>query len=45
MEVNPEDLTDSLGDRHTYWLLAIEAARVAKQIACGLLLTDGTDYG
>ena len=45
LEVNLWDLSDSTGDRQEYWLLAIQAARVAGQIAAGILPTDGTDYG
>lgn len=32
MEVNLEDLSDSSGERHEYWLLAITAARRAAQL-------------
>ncbi len=45
LEVNLGDLSDSMGDGQEYWLLAIQAAWVAGQIAAGILPTDGTDYG
>ena len=45
LEVNLGDLRDSTGERQEYWLLAIQAARVAGGIAMDRLPTDGTDYG
>ena len=42
--VNLGDLRDSTGESQEYWLLAIQAARVAGGIAMDRLLTDGTDY-
>ncbi len=33
MEVNLEDLEDSSGERQEYWLIAIQAARKAGQLA------------
>ena len=45
MEVNLEDLSDSLGERHEYWLLAIAAARQAAQLRQEGNPPDGTDYG
>ncbi len=32
-KVNLEDLEDWLGDRHEYWLILIQAARKAEQLA------------
>lgn len=45
MEVNMEDLSESMGVQHEYRPLAIKAARVAGQLAQGIQGTDGTDYG
>ena len=45
LEVNLRDLQESTGEQHEYWLLAIQAAWVAGEIARGRLPTDGTDYG
>ncbi len=45
LEVNLRDLQESTGEQHEYWLLAIQAARVAGEIARGRLPTDGTDNG
>jgi hypothetical protein len=45
MEVNLGELSESSGQQHEYWLLAIKAARIAGQLAQGRQPTDGTDYG
>ena len=45
MDMNLEDLQDSSGERHTYWLLTIQAARVAGQLASEVRPGDGLDYG
>jgi hypothetical protein len=33
MEINLGDINQSSGDAHEYWLLAVQAARVAKTLA------------
>jgi len=33
MEVQLEDLTDSSGESHTYWLLAVETAQIVGQMS------------
>ena len=45
MEVNLDDLSDSSGESHEYWLLAITAARQAAQLRREGHPSDGTDYG
>ena len=40
LEVNLGDLRDSTGERQEYWLLAIQAARVAGSIALDRLPAD-----
>ena len=45
MEVNMEDLAESTGVQHEYWLLAIKAARVASQLTQEVHGQDGVDYG
>ena len=45
MEVNLDDLAETSGERHEYWLLAIRAARIAGQLVEGVVLGDGNDYG
>ncbi len=42
-EVNLEDLEDSLGERQEYWLIAIQAARKAGQVAQELANKDSMD--
>jgi hypothetical protein len=36
MEVNLGDIQQSSGDREEYWLMAVKAARVAKQLSLGI---------
>ncbi len=45
MEVNMEDLAESTGVQHNYWLLAIKAAWVASQLTQEVHGQDGVDYG
>ena len=45
MEVNLDNLAETSGERHEYWLLAIWAARIAGQLVEGVVLGDGNDYG
>ena len=40
-----EDLAESTGVQHEYWLLAIKAARVASQLTQEVHGQDGVDYG
>ena len=45
LEVNFGDLHKSTGERHEYWLLAIQAARITGGIAMEQVPADGMDYG
>ena len=45
MEINWDTLQGSSCDGQEYWLLAIQAARVAGQITRGIHPVDGEDYG
>jgi hypothetical protein len=45
LEINMGKLSDMSVEGHKYWLLTIQAARVAGQIAAENLPADGTDYG
>ena len=45
LEVNLGDLSDSTGEGHEYWLLAIQAARIAGGLGSEGRPSDGTDYG
>jgi hypothetical protein len=42
-EVNLEDLEDSLGERQEYWLIVIQASRMAGQLAWELANNDSLD--
>ena len=45
MDINLGDLHDATGESHAYWLLAIQAARVAGQLHGEVRPMDGLDYG
>ena len=45
LEVNLGDLSESTGEGHEYWLLAIQAARMAGSLGSEGQPADGTDYG
>jgi hypothetical protein len=45
VEVNLEDLEDSLGERQDNWLISIQAARKAGQLAGELANKESTDSG
>ena len=45
LDINLGDLQDSIGESHTYWLLAIQAARAAGQLTGEVRPVDGSDYG
>jgi hypothetical protein len=44
-EVNLEDLEDLLGERQEYWLISIQTARKARQLAQELAKEESTDSG
>jgi hypothetical protein len=44
-EVNLDNLEDSLGERQEYWLIAIQAARKAGQLAQELANKESMDSG